>query len=393
MALEPVLIGGEWRQAANPAGSFAAIDPSTGKNLPEAYPVSGADDVAAAFRAAGDAVVALRAVPVENIARFLEDYAARIEASADALVARAARETGLPESPRLRAVELPRTTNQLRQGAAAARDRSWCAATIDTKANMRSYYGPLGGPVVVFGPNNFPYALQLRRGRRLRRGDRRRQSGHRQGQHRPPGDQPAARDAGRRGGARGGAAARDGAAHLPDAARRGLPARVAPVGGRDRVHGQQERRPQAEAGGRRRRQADLPRDVEHQPGVRAAGRARGAIGRRRQGAVRFVRDGRRAVLHAAGPRRRPGRRARRGVHQRAGARCSPPARRARCWARRGRRRSPRRWTSWWAAARASSRAATLSPAIAPPSSRRCCASRRRRSSPTRTRCRPRRSAP
>jgi NADP-dependent aldehyde dehydrogenase len=159
MALEPVLIAGEWRQAANPAGSFAAIDPSTGKSLPEAYPVSTGDDVAAAFRAAGEAVVALRELPVENIARFLEDYAARIEANADALVARAARETGLPESPRLRSVELPRTTNQLRQGAAAARDRSWCAATIDTKANLRSYYGPLGGPVVVFGPNNFPYAF------------------------------------------------------------------------------------------------------------------------------------------------------------------------------------------------------------------------------------------
>src|SRR6187551_1242896 len=159
MALEPVLIAGEWRQAANPAGSFAAIDPSTGKTLPEAFPVSGTEDVAAAFRAAADAVVALRAVPVENIARFLEDYAARIEAAADALVERAARETGLPAAPRLSKVELPRTTGQLRQGAAAARDRSWTLATIDTKANLRSYYGPMGGPVIVFGPNNFPFAF------------------------------------------------------------------------------------------------------------------------------------------------------------------------------------------------------------------------------------------
>jgi 2,5-dioxopentanoate dehydrogenase len=159
MAFEPVLIAGEWRQATKPVGAFAAIDPATGSTLPEAYPVSGADDVAAAFRAAADAVVALRDVPVDNIARFLDDYAARIEASADALVERAARETGLPQSPRLRTVELPRTTNQLRQGAVAARDRSWCMATIDTKANLRSYHGPLGGPVVVFGPNNFPFAF------------------------------------------------------------------------------------------------------------------------------------------------------------------------------------------------------------------------------------------
>ncbi|HEX2659344.1 MAG TPA: aldehyde dehydrogenase family protein, partial [Polyangia bacterium] len=65
---------------------------------------------------------------------------------------------GLPASPRLRSVELPRTTHQLRQGAAAVRDRSWCQATIDTKANLRSYLGPLG-PVAVFAPNNFPFAF------------------------------------------------------------------------------------------------------------------------------------------------------------------------------------------------------------------------------------------
>ena len=62
-------------------------------------------------------------------------------------------------APRLSNVELPRTTGQLRQGAAAARERSWTLATIDTKANLRSYYGPLGGAVVVFGPNNFPFAF------------------------------------------------------------------------------------------------------------------------------------------------------------------------------------------------------------------------------------------
>ena len=61
-------------------------------------------------------------------------------------------------APRLRDVELPRTTNQLRQAAAAAREGSWAQATIDTKANIRSYFGPLG-PVVVFGPNNFPFAF------------------------------------------------------------------------------------------------------------------------------------------------------------------------------------------------------------------------------------------
>jgi NADP-dependent aldehyde dehydrogenase len=56
-------------------------------------------------------------------------------------------------------VELARTTDQLRQAAAAARERSWTHATIDVDVNIRSMYEPLGGAVVVFGPNNFPLAF------------------------------------------------------------------------------------------------------------------------------------------------------------------------------------------------------------------------------------------
>jgi NADP-dependent aldehyde dehydrogenase len=159
MQLEPVLIAGEWRQAVNPAGAFTAEDPSTKTPLPERYPVSDAEDVERACAAALDAVAALRGVPIDAIAHFLDDYATRIEARADALVDVAARETGLPASPRLRSVELPRTVDQLRQASAVVRDRSWCHATIDTKANIRSLFAPLGGPVVVFGPNNFPFAF------------------------------------------------------------------------------------------------------------------------------------------------------------------------------------------------------------------------------------------
>src|SRR5205814_10608343 len=67
-------------------------------------------------------------------------------------------ETGLPVSPRLADNELPRTTNQLRQAAAAARDGAWALPAIDKQNNIRSMYGPIG-PVVVFGPNNFPLAF------------------------------------------------------------------------------------------------------------------------------------------------------------------------------------------------------------------------------------------
>ncbi|MGC4004486.1 MAG: aldehyde dehydrogenase family protein [Pirellulales bacterium] len=99
----------------------------------------------------------MRKVPALILTDFLEDYAARIEAAADALCEVAHRETGLPITPRLHDVELPRTVNQLRQAAAAAKSGSWAQPTIDLAANIRSCLGPIG-PVWVFGPNNFPFA-------------------------------------------------------------------------------------------------------------------------------------------------------------------------------------------------------------------------------------------
>ena len=105
------------------------------------------------------ASLALRQLPVENIAHFLELYAGRIEAARAALVDMAHIESALPKKPRLDEVELPRTVNQLRQAAAAAREGSWALPTIDTKAGIRSMYAALEGPVTVFGPNNFPFAF------------------------------------------------------------------------------------------------------------------------------------------------------------------------------------------------------------------------------------------
>jgi len=159
MSLQPVLIAGEWRQSRNPTGSFNAVNPATRSSLPESYPVSGMDDVEEALAAGQEAVAALRRIPVEKIAGFLETFADNIEARTEELVALAHLETALPVEPRLRSGELPRTTDQIRQAAKAVRERSWCQATIDTPSNIRSKFGPLGGPVAVFGPNNFPFAF------------------------------------------------------------------------------------------------------------------------------------------------------------------------------------------------------------------------------------------
>ncbi len=157
MSVHQVLIAGQWRDA-DQASTFRADNPATKQALPDEFPVSTWSDCDAALAAATDAAALLRKLPGERIAAFLEDYASRIEQRAGELVDMAHAETALPVAPRLADVELPRTTNQLRLGAAAARNGSWAQAALDTKAGIRSCFGPIG-PVCVFGPNNFPFAF------------------------------------------------------------------------------------------------------------------------------------------------------------------------------------------------------------------------------------------
>ncbi len=152
-----VLIAGQWRPSAA-SSFFQAENPATGEALPEAFPVSPREEILEALRAGADAAEALRNIDGETMAKFLEACASGIEQRAADLVDLAHAETGLPKAPRLKDVELPRTTDQLRQAARAARDGAWQQPVRDAARNIHSVHAPLGGPVVVMGPNNFPFA-------------------------------------------------------------------------------------------------------------------------------------------------------------------------------------------------------------------------------------------
>jgi NADP-dependent aldehyde dehydrogenase len=156
--MEKILVAGGWRDA-DATSSFRAVNPDTGEALSFEYPVSSSADVEAVLAAGYEASSALKSAPREAIASFLEGYAQRIDERSAEISAVASEETALPVSPRLADVELPRTTGQLRQAAAAVRTRSWTQPTIDSASNIRSMFVALEGPVVVFGPNNFPFAF------------------------------------------------------------------------------------------------------------------------------------------------------------------------------------------------------------------------------------------
>jgi len=157
MTTHRILIRGQWRESRSQA-TFQAENPRTRQPLPDTYPVSAWPDCEEALDAATQAATQIRRLPAERAASFLERYAGRIEDRRNELVEIAHNETALPVSPRLTDVELPRTTDQIRQAAAAARDGSWRRVIIDTGSGIRSCLEPLG-PVCVFGPNNFPFAF------------------------------------------------------------------------------------------------------------------------------------------------------------------------------------------------------------------------------------------
>ena len=156
MSAHPVLINGQWRPSSGKE-TFQAVNPANKQPIPGDFPISPWSEIEEVIRCSAEAAAAVRGWPGERFAAFLEDFASRIEAKSAEIVAIAHAETGLAVEPRLKTAELPRTVNQLRQAAACARDGSWVTATIDTKSNIRAQFGPIG-PVVVFGPNNFPYA-------------------------------------------------------------------------------------------------------------------------------------------------------------------------------------------------------------------------------------------
>ncbi|MCA8995358.1 MAG: aldehyde dehydrogenase (NADP(+)) [Planctomycetaceae bacterium] len=157
MSTQPILVNGEWRPSSG-TSIFRAQNPATKEELPESYPVSPWPDIEMALRAASEAYEIIRGWPGDRFSAFLEKFAEEIERGADAIVEAGHLETALPISPRLKDGELPRTTNQLRQAAVSAREDSWRLPVIDQQNNIRSMYGSIG-PVIVFGPNNFPFAF------------------------------------------------------------------------------------------------------------------------------------------------------------------------------------------------------------------------------------------
>lgn len=157
-----ILSDGTWTDAGNGNKTFHATNPSTGETLDSAFPVCSRAELEGMADAARAAVRHPANAEPERVARFLEIYAARLDAARDEIAAMAHQETGLPLDTRLRVIEFDRMLGQLRKAAAGARDTSsssWRHPIVDEESGIFSDRGPLGGAVFTIGPNNFPLAF------------------------------------------------------------------------------------------------------------------------------------------------------------------------------------------------------------------------------------------
>jgi acyl-CoA reductase-like NAD-dependent aldehyde dehydrogenase len=147
--------------------TFRAVDPTTGAGTGPEFRDATPAEVASAVAAAVAAHRELRSWDGARLAALLHACADELEADSDALVATAARETGLPAAPRLTG-ELARTTGQLRMFADHVASGAHLDVIIDhadptavpPRPDLRRMRVGVG-PVAVFGASNFPLAFSV----------------------------------------------------------------------------------------------------------------------------------------------------------------------------------------------------------------------------------------
>jgi alpha-ketoglutaric semialdehyde dehydrogenase len=157
------LLGSKTAKATS--STFKAANRVTGDFLEPSFHEVSAEEVETAAQLAAEAFTTFAHTPGKTRAQLLRHIASGIESLGGPLTARVMAETALPEGRVV--AETGRTCNQLRMFADLVEEGSWVDARIEhadpgrtpaPKPDVRSMLRPLG-PVVVFGPSNFPLAF------------------------------------------------------------------------------------------------------------------------------------------------------------------------------------------------------------------------------------------
>ena len=155
------------QRGASGGAALHGLNPATGEPLEPGYFSASAAELERAVELAAQAFAVYASTSGKAKAVFLANIADGLDARQQILAERAHLETALP-MPRLLG-EVARTSGQLRVFASLVEEGSWVQARIDTplperqplpRPALRSMMRPLG-PVVVFGPSNFPLAFSV----------------------------------------------------------------------------------------------------------------------------------------------------------------------------------------------------------------------------------------
>lgn len=156
-----------FERSARGTKTYRGFDPRTAAALEPAFHEADKSEVERALNLAEAAAAELRVAGAARIAALLNAIAEEILGLGDALIERAASESGL-DPERLKG-ERARTTSQLKLFAELVKEGSWVDARIDTplpdrkpipRPDLRRMLRPIG-PVVVFGASNFPLAFSV----------------------------------------------------------------------------------------------------------------------------------------------------------------------------------------------------------------------------------------
>jgi NADP-dependent aldehyde dehydrogenase len=170
MAVTEALMGSSFigsRRGALGGAAIQALSPAKGERIEPVYASASPAEVDEAVQLAARAFPVYAAMGGKAQSAFLRRIADGLDAMQQQLAERAHLETALPMTRTLG--EVSRTTMQLRVFAALVEEGSWVDARIDTalperkplpRPSLRSMLRPLG-PVVVFGPSNFPLAFSV----------------------------------------------------------------------------------------------------------------------------------------------------------------------------------------------------------------------------------------
>ncbi len=158
MEHKSIFVNGNWQPANFPVSSFKPINPTSGKQIQESFPISSFLDLEDMIHRAIESEQEITNISPDIRSDFLLLCAKKFNDNKKELIDLAHSETALTKDSSLSNIEFSRMIKNLETASEVCKERSWQRAIIDKKNGLKSIRRPLNGPIVIFGPANQPFS-------------------------------------------------------------------------------------------------------------------------------------------------------------------------------------------------------------------------------------------